>query len=152
MTSKSRWSKTPNSFRSLANYPQFSQSLESREVLPKCNYSKIIFVLVRTRVCLIHFMYPDLTLSDFVLCLLSFRIATTLSSLIFKRLSATLFYKIQSCRILVIHFPCLHTFVVIPKIHSKIRHWELKCFNRTRIISQSNQESEKQADILPSHV
>ena len=61
------WSNSLDSFGSLPNYPQFSRSPESKEVLPNFWYFRMVFFLLRTRVCLIRFVYPALTFSDFVL-------------------------------------------------------------------------------------
>ena len=77
------------------------------------------FLLLRTRFCLIRFMYPALTFSDFVL----FHFVSFVSLPFYY---GHTFQKNRSCRIFVIHFLSLHNFVVIPKIRSKIRRCNKK--------------------------
>ena len=57
------------------------------------NILKYFFYLLRTRACLIRFMYPALTFWFLSLCLLSIRITTILSSLVSITSTATLSNK-----------------------------------------------------------
>ena len=67
-------------------------SPKSREVLPNFQYSRIIFFLPRTRACLICFMCPALSFSDFILsAYFPFVSLSFWSSLAFMKLSTTKF-------------------------------------------------------------
>ena len=120
-------------YRGRASRPYGPSLATLSRVLNQEKFSQIFnilnfFLLLRTRVCLIRFMYPALTFSDFVL------------SVQFSFVSLPFYYghtfqKNRSCRIFVIHFLSLHNFVVIPKIRSKIRRWNKKVSTEQELLS-----------------